>query len=297
MKRLITLLFALAIFATWAYSVGNNRINLYLETKWEENGNWTFESWWTTNTQWGGNEWEENWYISWDIEPFFNAKKLEIILDLDDSALLYNLKIESKSDKKPVVKNENWEYFIKRWICTPKWCWYWPYIRSIEEKIAMKIKNEDWDYIIFTNYDSEKLPSNVKKFHDISLIKDNNQLKAKVIIYVHSDIDKEIARVLLKPQTNYNCCEKLYPWDGWYSEEKAELNLKSIAYIYAWIKKNKVEKKSKLIKINYEWKWESEIDEILKNCNPNWLMCYWEESNQNSSSNSSSGTSSWDSKY
>lgn len=217
----------------------------------------------------------KNASLSWNIQEISDAKKLEIILDIDDSAFLYNLKLENKARKKPVISSDIWSYFIKRWICTKKWCAYWTNTAKIEEKLAMKITNQEWESLFFSNYSPKNSP-NIKKFNDVSLVKDWWRLKVKVIIYLHDKSDLQTAIKFLSPQIDKNCCKKIFPWDEWYGYKNAKVNIKSIAYIYAWIEKNRLVKKAKFIKVNFEERLEKKLEKIekeLKFCKLKWLTC------------------------
>lgn len=159
---------------------------------------------------------DENWLeaqFTWDSTSFEWVTKLEFILDLKWSILeqwiLANKKRLSKKS------SESWYDII--WATN---------VNKYEEKLVLRLTWVSGQYIDFVNFDTTH---NVKKFHDIALIQHNWKIKAKVVIYIHKDIDAEVYNVL----TN-----------------SSVLSLKSAKYLYFWIKSWKPYKKARAIKIN-----------------------------------------------
>jgi hypothetical protein len=158
-------------------------------------------------------EWE-TWLsaqFSWNANSFENVKKFEFILDLKWSTLekwiVWNKKRLTKKH------SDNWYDILSV-----------SNINKYEEKLVLRLTWKNKQYIDFVNFNTNQ---NVKKFHDIALIKHNWKIKAKVVVYVHKNIDSKVYNVL------------------WW-----ENSLVSAKYLYFWIKNWKPYKKARVIKIN-----------------------------------------------
>lgn len=155
---------------------------------------------------------EDNWLsaqFNWDANSFENVTKLEFILDLKWSTLEQWL----KADKKRLSKKHSETWYNILAVSN---------VNKYEEKLVLRLTWKNNEYIDFVNFDTSY---DVRKFHDIVLIEHNWKIKAKVVIYIHQDIDLWVYNVL---------------W----------LWLKSAKYLYFWIKSWKPYKKARVIKVN-----------------------------------------------
>lgn len=157
--------------------------------------------------------------VNWSVDTFENAKYLEFTINLHWSILTENVSIYTDrlsywSDSK---------YNVKK-------------VKKNEEKLALKLTNKQWNNIYFTNFDSSSSSNNVsKRFHIINLIIENWKIKAVVWIYIHKDLDRDVARLLLSKDLSWRDVD-----DSNYRINQADLNLKSASYMFYWLKNKKI---------------------------------------------------------
>lgn len=163
-----------------------------------------------------------SWYV-WTIE---NVRVIELTLNLENSALVENL--ELNKENKRVKKWKNWTIEVS-------------WVQKNEERIAIEITNTKWDSIYYTNFDTKAKYSYAKKINQIDLIQENWLLKAKVKIYLHPSLDSDSTSTLLWLDKNWNNSESPD-----FDARSAELNIKTISYIYIWINNKKL---GRIIKI------------------------------------------------
>lgn len=164
--------------------------------------------------------------IEWNVWTYQSVKTLEFILNIEWSALIESL----KSDKSRLIKLNDWTYSIKN-------------IKRNEEKLALQLTNSSWQSIIYTNFDSPKwFNYTTKQFHKTELVKHNGQLKSKIIIYLHPDIDIETARLFLTNDSKWREVD-----DVNYDITTSNIMLKTVSYIYVWLDNKKM---WRVIKIN-----------------------------------------------
>ena len=160
----------------------------------------------------------------WNVNTFENAKYLEFILSLKWSLLTENI----KTYKDRISLGLDWTYTISN-------------VKRNEEKLVLRITNTDWNHIYFTNFDPIISKNNIKKFHNISLIKEDWVFKAKVWIYIHKDLDRDIARAFLNNDTYWRFVDN----DN-FEIKNSSLKLKTAAYVYYWLNGKKIWKIIKL---------------------------------------------------
>ena len=165
---------------------------------------------------------------SWEVNTFENAIYMEFVLNLKWSLLTSNLNRYTSR-----LNYNNWIYNVRN-------------VKRAEEKIALKIVNANNEPLYFTNFDStSQINNTTKKFHNIELIKGNNgkwPLKARVWIYIHKDIDRDIAGLLLNNDAQWNDVS-----DNDFDMETSSLKVKSASFVFYWLRKRKI---WRVIKIN-----------------------------------------------
>lgn len=172
----------------------------------------------TTSTGWGAVNQSSN-SIKWEVWTYENVKVLEFILNIKWSALVENL----KADKSRLSQWTDWNYNVKN-------------VRRNEEKLAMKLTNFSWQSLIYANFDLPKWSNyNKKQFNKVELINHNGQLKAKVSIYLHPEIDIEASRLFLTNDDKWRDIDNIY-----YDTLSADVKLKTVAYIYVWLNNKKL---------------------------------------------------------
>lgn len=168
-------------------------------------------SWWSQSVN--------NNSVEWEVWIYQNAKALEFILNIEWSALLESL----KTDKSRLWQWDDWTYFVKN-------------VKRNEEKIAMKLTNWSWQSMIYTNFDPPKWANYIiKRFDQIDLIKHSWQIKAKVIIYLHPEIDISAAKLFLTKDSEWREVDNVN-----YNALTANTNIKTVAYIYMWLNNKKM---------------------------------------------------------
>jgi len=166
--------------------------------------------------------WEIWWNVSkvnWDVQTFEYAKYLQFTISLKGSLLTENIK--SYNDR--ISYRADWKYNVTK-------------VKKNEEKLAIKLTNRYWNSVYFTNFDSSSSSNTIsKRFHTINLIKENWIYKAVVWIYIHHDLDRNVARLLLNNDDSWDDVD-----DENFRIEQADLNLKSASYMFYWLRNKKI---------------------------------------------------------